>query len=485
MSTRTNTPESIASSRAAAAEDHALASVPMEDRKSGFQLSLSPISVATALVIFAIAGFTVVLAGFTVGMIAGVIIAVFGAFLGKALGRMAFDTGMSSTITSRFFGFGLKGSSLGSTIFTFMILGFLAMESALLYEGTLLMFGLPDSWPVRILIYGLLTLLWIGLAIFGLKLALRATGILTLITILVSVYMVIQIYVIQGANPMDVFTYEGVVPGGMWPKLAAAIGVMGATAGTIALVTTDFARYCRNDRDVTVLALAGPVTQNIIMTVLGALIVIGGMPDVIDYIMARNAGMSPEAAAQASSAFVMQNTGAFFVIFAGWIGFMTIYAAQAKAQAINAYSGSLALVNLVDALTGRKPGRAVMVVVGNIIALLMIAAGILAQFAAYLAYLGCMTLGMCAVMIADYYIIRRGRYDSATHKVEKWNWAGVITLVISAAVGIILIATNIFSLGFLVSFVLAIIMYPVLRRGMPEGTGTSFVAEEEALVEAQ
>lgn len=484
MSAHLNNPESIESSLAVAAEDHALTSVPMADRKSGFQLSLSPVSVATALVLFAIGGFTVVLAGFTVGMAAGVIIAIFGVYLGKALGRMAFNTGMSSTITSRFFGFGLKGSSIGSTIFTFMILGFLAMESALLYEGTLLMFGLDDTWPVRILIYGLLTVLWIALAIFGLKLALRATGVLTLVTILVSVFMIIQIYVIQGANPMDVFTYEGVVPGGWWPKLEAAIGVMGATAGTIALVTTDFARYCRNDRDVTILAVAGPVTQNIIMTVLGALIVIGGMPKVIDYLMARNAGMSPQAAAEASSLFVMQNTGAFFVIFAGWIGFIAIYAAQAKAQAINAYSGSLSLVNLVDALTGWKPGRAVMVVVGNFIALLMITAGILGQFAAYLAYLGCMTLGMCGVMIADYYIVRRGRYDAATHKVEKWNWAGVITLVVSAAVGIILMATGIFALGFLVSFVVAIGLYPPLRGRMPEGTGTSFVAEEKALAEA-
>ena len=484
MSAPTNPPRSVESSLAAAAEDHALASVPAQDRKSGLQLSLSPVSVATALVIFAIAGFTVVLAGFAVGLLAGVLVAILGAFLGKALGTMAHRTGMSSTITSRFFGFGLRGSSIGSVIFTFMILGFLAMESALLYEGTLLMFALEDTWPTRILIYGLLTLLWIGLAIFGLKPALRATGILTVVTILVSLYMVFQIYVIQGANPMDVFTYEGVVPGGVWPKFEAALGVMGATAGTIALVTADFARYCRTGRDVTVLALSGPVTQNVIMTVLGSLIVIGGMPAVVDYILARNAGMTPEAAAQAGSLFVMENTGAFFVVFAGWIGFITIYAAQAKAQAINAYSGSLSLVNLVDALTGKKPGRAVMVVVGNVIALAMIAAGILSQFAAYLAYLGCMTLGMCGVMIADYYLVRRAHKHAGRFTVERWTWAGVATLVASAAVGIILMATDLFALGFLVSFVLAVGLYPLLRQWLPEGTGTSFVDEEQALQEA-
>ncbi|MCP3767426.1 purine-cytosine permease family protein [Streptomyces sp. MAR25Y5] len=484
MSSPTRDPRSTDSALAVAAEDHALVSVPTAERKSGYELSLSPISVATALVIFAIAGFTVVLAGFTVGMIVGVLVAGFAVLLGKALGRMAFETGMSSTITSRFFGFGFMGSSIGSVIFAFMILGFLAMESALLYQGTLLMFDLPDSWPVRILLYGLMTLAWIALAIFGLKLALRASAALTVVTLLVTIYMLIHIYVIQGADPMEVFTYGGVVPGGLWPKFEAAIGVMGATAGTIALVTTDFARYCRTRRDVTVLAASGPITQNVVMTVLGSLVVIGGMPEVIDHLMAHDPELSQEAAGAAGSTFVMENTGAFFVIFAGWMGFVTIYAAQAKAQAINAYSGSLSLVNLIDSLTGWKPGRAAMVVIGNVIALLMIAAGILEQFAAYLAYLGSMTLGMCGVMIADYYLVRRTRYDRATHRVEKWNWAGVITLVLSAAVGTVLMATDVFALGFLVSFALALAAYPALRSLLPEGTGTTFVASEEAVEEA-
>ncbi|MFW0794820.1 cytosine permease [Gordonia sp. CPCC 205515] len=475
---------SIDSSLAAAAEDHALVSVPASDRKSGLHLSLSPVSVATALVIFAIAGFTVVLAGFVIGLTAGVLVAILAVVLGKSLGHMSFTTGMSSTITSRFFGFGVRGSSIGSLIFSVMILGFLAVESALLYEGTLLMFSWQDTWLTKIVIYGLMSVAWIALAIFGLKFALRATGVLIVVTLVVTVWMIVKIYLIDGADPMTVFTYAGVVPGGNWTKLEAAIGVMGATAGTIALVTADFARYCRTRRDVTVLATSGPLVQNVLMTILGSLVVIGGMPTVIDYIVSHNPGMTPQAAGEAGSAFVMGNTGAFFVIFAGWIGFITIYAAQAKAQAINSYSGSLSLVNLVNSLTGRKPPRAVMVVVANIIALLMIAAGILNSFTTYLAYLGCMTLAMCGVMIADYYITRRRQFDSATHKIENWNWAGVLTLIIAAAIGIVLMATHTFALGFLVSLVAAIIGYPLARRLLPEGTATSYVDEDQTLVEA-
>ncbi|MCS5478046.1 hypothetical protein NYP18_00060 [Corynebacterium sp. YIM 101645] len=476
--------QSIDSSLAAAAEDHALVRVPQEERKGGWYLALSPVSVATALVLFAIGGFAVVLAGFKVGLITGLVIAVIGAVLGKTLSMIAFRSGVSSTITSRFFGFGQKGSVFGSAIFAFMIIGFLAMESALLYEGTLLMFGWSDSWLTRILLYGALTLAWIALAIFGLKVALRSSLVMIVITLAVALYMVIYIYGIQGNNPMDVFNYTGVVEGGFWAKFSAAFAVMGATAGTISLVTMDFARYARTQRDVTILALAGPLVQNILMLVLGALIVIGGMPQVIDYLMARDAGLTPEAAAAAAGGFVMSNTGAFFVIFAGWIGFITIYASQAKAQAINAYSGSLSLVNMIDALTGWSPGRAVMVVVANIIGLLMIGAGILHQFAAYLAYLGCWTLAMSAIMIADYFFVRRHIKEHNFDRVENWNWAGLLTLVASSVIGMGLMYTGIFDLGFIISGVLALVLYPALRKLLPEGTGTTFTSKSEAMVEA-
>lgn len=476
--------ESIDSSLAAAAEDHALVRVPQEERKSGWFLALSPVSVATALVIFAIGGFTVVLAGFKVGLIAGLVITVIGALLAKTLSMIAFQSGVSSTITSRFFGFGQRGSVFGSAIFAFMIIGFLAMESALLYEGTLLMFGLSDTWTTRILLYGALTLAWIALAIFGLKVALRSSLVMTIITLAVAAYMIFYIYVVQGNNPMDVFNYPGVVEGGFWAKFSAAFGVMGATAGTISLVTMDFARYARTQRDVTILSLAGPLVQNILMVVMGALIVIGGMPQVIDYLMARDAGLSPEAAAAAAGGFVMSNTGAFFVIFAGWVGFITIYASQAKAQAINAYSGSLSLVNMIDAITGWSPGRAVMVVVANIIALLMIGGGILHQFAAYLAYLGCWTLAMSAIMIADYFFVRRHITEHDFDRVENWNWAGLTTLVVSSVTGMALMFSGVFSLGFLVSGVLALFLYPALRKALPEGTGTTFTSKSEAMAEA-
>lgn len=471
-------------SMAELAEDNSLVSVPAEQRRAGHQLALSTVGVATALVILAISGFTVVLAGFKAGLAAGVTVGVLGFVLSWLVGRIAHSTGMSNTVTSRFFGLGVKGSSIGSAIFAFMILGFLAVESALLYEGTLLMFEWEDTWVTKILLYGLLTLFWIGLAIFGLKVVLNSSAIMIVLTVVVVLYMIWETYINRGVSWSVVFDNPGVVPGSFWDKFEAGFALMGATAGTIALVATDFARYARTKRDVTVLSVAGPLTQNVLMLLLGSLVVVGGLPQVIEHLMGQDAGLSEADAGAAAAGFAMGNTGAYFVIIAGWVGFVTIYATQAKAQAVNAYSGSLALVNLIDSLTGRRPGRVVMVLVGNAIALVMIAAGILPHFSSWLAYLGAMTLALCGVMIADFYLVRGQRFEPNTREVENWNWAGVVTLVVSAAIGSVLLWTETWSLGFLASLVLAIVIYPVARKAIPEGSGTTFASKREALAEA-
>ena len=87
-------------------------------------------------------------------------------------------------------GFGLRGSALASLVFTFMIVGFLPLENALLYYGTLFMFGLEPTTTNAIVIYGLLTVAWIVLTTFGLKLVQRVSTILLAAFAVLTVVMV-------------------------------------------------------------------------------------------------------------------------------------------------------------------------------------------------------------------------------------------------------------------------------------------------------
>ncbi|MBN9463053.1 MAG: cytosine permease [Burkholderiales bacterium] len=472
------------SSRAVKAEDHALGRVPRSWRKSGWELSKSTVGIATALVIFAIGGFAVILAGFTWGLVAGAAVAVVGAVLSILVGRISYAEGISATVASRFYGFGFKGSSLATVIFGFMILGFLALENALLYEGTLLMFGWQDSWGTRILLYGLMTIGWVLLAVFGMNLTLRSSMLLTVATVLLTIYAIWILYFQGGARFGDVFSSQGVVPGGAWPKFEAAFALMGGTAGTIALLIADFARYARTGKDVVILGVVGPIAQNFVMVVVGAVVIVGGLPAVAEFLMARDSGLGRQAALAAASGFAMGNTGAFFVVAASWLGFITIYVAQAKAQVINTYSGSLSLSNLVDVLAARRPGRVVMVIVGNVIALIMISAGILSHFSSWLGYLGAMTLSFVGVMISDFYWVRGGEPVS-DGRAETVNWAGIASVLIASVLGIALIATGVMPLGFMVSLAVALLLYPVLRfTVLPAGRFTTYQTEERSLHEA-
>jgi len=239
-----------------------------------------------------------------------VIVAVFGGTLGWLVGHVAYRNGTSSTVTSRLYGLGTRGSVLASLIYSFMIIGFLALEDALLYYGTLFMFGWAPSVANAIVIYGLLTVVWIALTTFGLPLVQRTSTVLLI-------------------------------------------------------------------------------------------------------------------------AFVVLTVG---------------------------------LAGLAVARSGLSVGE----ILANALGLLMIAGDILGLINRYLGILAVTTTALAGVIIADYYIVRRRRAANPD-LVESVNWAGVLSVVLSAATGGFLAEAGITPLGFLVTLAMVLVLYPVLRRSVLRG----------------
>jgi cytosine permease len=122
-----------------------------------------------------------------------------------------------------------------------------------------------------------------------------------------------------------------------------------------------------------------------------------------------------------------------------------------------------------------------MVVLGNVIALLAIWGDILDRINSFLGLLGILTTALCALMIADFFVVGRGRARTA-ERVEQVNWAGVVAMLGSSAVAYWLQDSGRTNLGFLVVLVLCPVVYVVLRTSLlPEGRGTSTVAASAAL----
>ncbi|MBM7519749.1 purine-cytosine permease family protein [Nocardioides nitrophenolicus] len=464
-------------------EDNALQSVPLDQRQSGWALFANTAGVGSTLVVLGVGAAVTFTAGTRWGLVVALVAAVFGSGIGWAVGRICQATGTSSTVTARFHGLGTRGSALASLVFAFMILGFLALENALLYYGTIFMFGWEPSTANKLGIYGVLTVAWIVLTTFGLGLVQKVSLLLTVVCGVLFVVVTIVALDKSSVSLGDVWSYSP--PGVGFTEITAALSIIAGIAGALALVGADFSRYARTSGDVRVLAVGGAIVVNIVVVAIGTIVFQAGNLVVAEHLA------DPTNAAQAASqvgatipekiAFMSSaNPGAYFIVLSGFLGFLVMYAAQAKAQVLNTYSGSLALSNLSDAVFGRSPGRLVMVVLGNVIALLAIWGDILDRINSFLGLLGILTTALCALMITDFFVVRRG----AAHRerVEQFNWAGIVAMLASSALAYWLQDSGRTNLGFLIALVLCPLLYVALRSSLlPEGRGTGTVEASAAL----
>lgn len=475
------------SSLAEVVEDHALGRVPESQRKSGWALSWMSMGIVTTLVQLLIGSYVAAVAGMGWAITAYVLVALFGGTLGWLVASISRREGLSSTVTSRFYGFGARGSIIASAIFGFMILGFLALENSLLYYGTLFAFGWHNTLLLRIVIFGILTIGWILLTTFGVNLVLKVASYLMIAFLILLAYMFYKSGFASGVAFVTVFTHGALIPGlgGAWQRFADALVTLAGSAGALALVDADYARYARRPKDVMIMAYAGSFMMDIVTMIAGAVIVFGGMGPAIHYLIAHHMAATSASAVGVANTMAQNDTGAFFIILSAVIGFILMYAAQIKAQVLNTYSGSLALTNFFDALGKWRPGRFWMVILGNVIALLMAAAGILGLISAWLNILGVITTAFAGVMIADYYLVRKQTLADHSH-VESVNVAGVVSIIAAVVLAVILESTHVFPLGFLTALIFVLVVYPILRTSVfKPGTMTGLVDAALAMQEVQ
>lgn len=446
-------------------EDHALEAVPQDMRQGWMTLSWNTAGIVTTLIILFFGALTSFAAGFKIAMAAGAFVAVVGTLIGWACGHIAFKTGLSSTVMARHYGFGTRGSVVGSLIFGFMIIGFLALENSLLYAGFRFAFGLQDTLANQVLIYGLLTSVWILLTAYGFELVSKVSS-YTLVAFM-AVLIYITWYVVSTNADGRVFSFPALFPHEVLAGMGASddIGkfifctnVLIGSAGALALVDADLGRYAKSSGDIGAAAAVGNLAMCVVMVFVGAVFMYAGMGKLVAHYTTAFQ-LAPEVAQQ--RAMSPDGVTAAFLLFGGAIGVALMVLAQGKAQVLNTYSGSLALSNLFDAV-GLRMGRIVMVVLANVIGLLMVAFGILDQVQAWIEILGVITTAFAGVMIVDYFVVGRWLGTRSVPVPEAVNWAGVITTV-TAALLAHYVLNKIVPIQFFTSLVVSFVLYPALR----------------------
>jgi cytosine permease len=452
-------------------EDHALERVPDEARQGWLSLTWSTAGIVVSLVQLFFGALVCFVAGIKIALIAGIVVMLFGALLGWACGHIAFHSGLSSTVLSRYFGFGKQGSVIASLIFAFMIIGFLALENALLYRGFVFYFQLTDSVANKIAIYGAMTLVWVLLTSYGFKLVAKVSSVALILSLLVLAY-VLAIAARAGSHSLvELLTFGSQFPPGALQRMGIvseqdkfifAVNVLIGSAGALALFDADLGRYARRSVDIGIAALLGNFAMDVLMLSVGGIIMYAGGPALVQFYM-RTQGLTLEAASHAALQSPDSIT-ATFVVLGGALGAALLVLAQGKTQVLNTYSASLSLSNLFDALHCR-PGRLTFVILGNVIGLLLIYGNLLDLINSWVTMLGVLTTAFAGIIVADFFIVRR-RVDpdlfAASAAREPVNWAGMTTLVMAVIASHYLLPA-ILPVEGISTLALCLIIYPPLR----------------------
>lgn len=417
-------------------EDHALERVPDGERQSWLKISWNTVGLITTLVIMFFGAVVCFVAGVKIALLAGAVSFAIGSSLGWAIARVAVETGYSSTLITRQYGLGLRGSALASVIFGFLIVGFLAIENGLLYRGFLFFLNLDDGWMARIVLYGTMTLAWVLLTAFGFAVVTRTSSLMIVGFLIVLAWM--MFVVISGVteapaeallfgSQLDETALSGMGIHSDADKFVFSVNLLVGPACALALNTADFGRYGRSAAHVGAAAMIAIFVQSLVMMVIGGLLMKSATPAMVSY-FTEVGGLPPELARQQ----VLQSPdsiAATFMVFGGLVGFLLMILAQAKAQVLNTYSSSLCIANLFDALFRWRPGRIAFVVLANVIALIMLYGEILHFVEEWIKLLGVLLSALATTIILDYYVVSRRVAVGGAGALEPVNWAGVIAIL--------------------------------------------------------
>lgn len=449
-------------------EDHALERVPDGERESWLVISWNTVGLITTLVIMFFGALVCFVAGVPLALLAGAVAFIVGSSLAWALARITVETGYSNTLITRRYGLGFRGSALASTIFGFLIVGFLAVENALLYRGFLFFFEMDDDWPARLLLYGSMTVVWIALTAWGFSVVTRTSSLMTTGFFAILAWMLFRVVIQAEGGGAEAFLFESQLDAATLGRLGItsdagkfvfAFNLLVGPACALALNTADFGRYGKSTGHVAAAAMIAIFMQSLVIMLAGGILMKSAGPVMVAW-FADTAGLA-ESAARQQLLQSPDSIAATFMVFGGAVGFLLMILAQAKAQVLNNYSSSLCIANLFDALFRWRPGRLTFVVLANVIALVMLYGEILHFVEDWIKLLGVLLSALAATIIADYYFVKP-RLAGADQSVAGVNWAGV-TSILAAVIFAHWLVKPYQPIEVLSSLACVAVLYPTLR----------------------
>jgi len=417
-------------------DDHALGRVPLDERRHWFVVFLQRYGQLSALSQFLLGAtlgfgmdFWTAFWALTLGAVILEVVAVFTGIAGQR-------EGLSTSMLTRWTGFGRYGSAALGLVITISLMGWFGVQNAVFADGLAsLLPGVMPVWAWEVITGAVVTVI----VIWGF-LSMTWTAYIT-----VPAFVLLCFFSIGSAlTKTSVGALVGSAPPG--PALSLGAGATLVAGGFIvgAVINPDMSRFNRNARDVVLNTVLGITLGEYTIGLIGVLLA--------HFVKTANV-----------IGIVTSTTGA--------IGVLVLVAATLKINDWNLYSGSLGLANFLDTAFNLRIHRALLTLVVGILGTLLSALGILGHFVGFLIILGVAVPPVASIMVVDYYILRTHRFELAEGRKERllpsrvpaWNVVGWVSWIAGALIGYYV---N-WGIGSVNSLIAAGLLYFVLSKLLP------------------
>ncbi|MCL4319241.1 MAG: cytosine permease, partial [Firmicutes bacterium] len=279
--------------------------------------------------------------------------------------------GLSTSLLSRWSGFGQYGSALVGLIIAVGLIGWFGIQNAVFAQGLVQLIGIFPEWlwsiiagvaVIVIVTYGFLSMGWTAYVAVPLFLVLAAWT------------------TISGLSHHSFHQLIHMLPPGSLLTLTQGTTLVAGGFIIGAVITPDMTRFNRNASDV--------VKQTILGITLG------------EYTIGLVGVLLAHAVRSSNVVNIVYSTS-------GFLGTVILITATLKINDWNLYSSSLGIVNMMNTVFGRKVSRMRTTWIIGGLGTLLAALGILQHFVGFLTILGVSIPPISGIMLTDYWILKR------------------------------------------------------------------------------
>lgn len=355
-------------------DDYSLTRVPMSARQSLWSITIirvGALATISQFILGASLGFGMTFwQAFWATMLGSIILQAISFLLGYAGAR----EGLSTSLLSRWTGFGRYGSSIIGAVIAISCIGWFGVQNSVFAEGIVQATGGKLSLPVAASITGLSVTV---LVIFGFKL-LSIVATITVPAFLLAVgfgiYNVLSDYSIT-----DIIT---ATPAGDPLTMGAAATMVAGSFIIGAVITPDFTRFAKSGKDVFWMATIGVLIGELGINMIAVLLALAARTNDVVSIMVQTSG---------------------------WFGAFVVILSTVKINNLNLYSSSLGFTNIFDSVFKIKLNRGKVTLIIGVIGTVLSIMGILDYFVDFLVFLGVLVPPIAGIMVVEYFILRTHR----------------------------------------------------------------------------